>query len=415
MLPFYFSSAHPVIDPDRGCLWTVKLLPDEAFRLCPWIVRHDGGTEVRAWPVEGAAVDGSMHTITQTPEWLVLADSGNFKVDPAEMATGVRTVTIDDEVTVHLVRKDAVEATPVGEPVPSVAFPLAPTTGHYYAAYDDADGRVHVLFEHMDRTDLGIHLRPDDLDALGRPIDPAHAGLYCMAMGTSSVSEVVFDPARHRHPGGHRQRAVELEPPAVGHGLEHRGPAVTHPPPPGLPGVPAPQRVAASTAALRRPGRPVRLPRRGDEREPGHLRPGRVGDHRPPRVVRPRRPPQLARLRARDPGGPGRSRHAGADPGGHDGYVACPVLSDDGVRVELFDAADVGRGPIAVLASPDRACVPLLLHSAWVPEVGPAPEVERLRLADEVTEAHLAALPDDHLRNALEQVLRDEAERTRAG
>jgi hypothetical protein len=40
---------------------------------------------------------------------------------------------------------------------------------------------------------------------------------------------------------------------------------------------------------------------------------------------------------------PTRSRHAGPDPGGHDGYVVCPVLSDDGFRVELFDAGDPDR------------------------------------------------------------------------
>ena len=416
VLPFYFSSAHPVIDPDRGCLWTVKLLPDEAFRLCPWIVRHDGdGTEVRAWPVQGAAVDGSMHTITQTPEWLVLADSGNFKVDPAEMATGVRTVTIDDEVTVYLVRKEAVEATPVGEPVPATAFPLAPTTGHYYAAYDDADGRVRILFEHMDRTDLGIHLRPDDLDAFGRPIDPAHAGLYCMAMGTSSVSEVVLDPTH----GTATREVLVNEPWSWNHQLSAmdwsteglRSPTRHHLVFQGF----RPHNVAQRTLQLY--GDRVDRSSFPAEETAASL----VSFDRDGLAVAARHEwadlgdlPSSPAFVPRAPGGPDRSRHAGADPGGHDGYVVCPVLSDGGFRVELFDAADVGRGPLAVLASPDRACVPLLLHSAWIPEARPAPPAERLRLGDEITEAHLAALPDDHLRDALRLVLADEAERSGA-
>ena len=41
----------------------------------------------------------------------------------------------------------------------------------------------------------------------------------------------------------------------------------------------------------------------------------------------------------------GQSAYAGGEPGGHDGYVVQPVLSDDGFRVELFDAAAVGQGP----------------------------------------------------------------------
>ena len=48
----------------------------------------------------------------------------------------------------------------------------------------------------------------------------------------------------------------------------------------------------------------------------------------------------------RDPGAdPGRSRYAGSDPGGHDGYVVVPIMNDDGFRVEVYDAADVVAGP----------------------------------------------------------------------
>jgi hypothetical protein len=98
----------------------------------------------------------------------------------------------------------------------------------------------------------------------------------------------------------------------------------------------------------------------------------------------------------RGDGAPGSSRHAGDEPGGHHGWMVVPVLSDDGFRVEVFDAAAVDRGPTAVLASPGRETVSFLLHSAWMPEVVAAPtDVERLRFADELSEQRLAALPDD--------------------
>jgi hypothetical protein len=98
----------------------------------------------------------------------------------------------------------------------------------------------------------------------------------------------------------------------------------------------------------------------------------------------------------RDPGAdPRHSRYAGSDPGGHDGYLVVPVLSDAGFRVDLFDAADVGRGPIAQLESPNHETVPFIIHSAWMPVATPAPDVERLRFADELDEARLASLPDD--------------------
>jgi hypothetical protein len=108
----------------------------------------------------------------------------------------------------------------------------------------------------------------------------------------------------------------------------------------------------------------------------------------------------------RDPGGNGRSRHAGADPGGHDGWVVLPVLSDDGLRVEVFDAADVGRGPVATLASPGGEAVPVLLHSAWAPTPTSVPDRIAVSFADEVDDTVLAGL-DEHLVAAAHAVAAD--------
>ncbi len=86
----------------------------------------------------------------------------------------------------------------------------------------------------------------------------------------------------------------------------------------------------------------------------------------------------------RDPGAdPSRSAHSGTRPGGHDGFVVVPILNDDGFRVEVYDAADVGRGPLGVIGKPG-ARVPFVLHSAWMPAGAVAPDVERLRFADEL-------------------------------
>jgi hypothetical protein len=70
--------------------------------------------------------------------------------------------------------------------------------------------------------------------------------------------------------------------------------------------------------------------------------------------------------------------------GGGDGWVVVPVLSDDGFRVEVFDAADVGGGPVATLAPPRPLPMPFLLHAIWMPEAVTAPEVERFRFADDL-------------------------------
>ncbi len=90
-----------------------------------------------------------------------------------------------------LIRKDQLEGLPTGTPVRPTCFTMSPPTGHYYARWDDTDG-VSVVWEGMDLMDLGLYMRPDDLDVNGNPVDPGVAGLYNMAMAPETITEVVF-------------------------------------------------------------------------------------------------------------------------------------------------------------------------------------------------------------------------------
>jgi hypothetical protein len=389
VLPFIFSSAHPVVDPERGCLWTAKLVPGAGapFRWQPVVVRWDGdGPSVRTWPVAGARLAGSLHTVSQTRDWLILADSGNFKADPGEMTGGPRTARIDGVVPVFLVRKDEIEATPPGREVPMREFALAPSTGHYYACWDDRDG-VRVLFEHMDLVDLALRLQPGDLDARGRPIDPALAGMYNMAMAPSSVSEVELDPAS----GKLTQRAALREEWAWNLQLS------------ALDWSPEGQTAPTLHHTVYQGWRPGAVSQRALDHYRDRVDPDRLPEDDTPSSLVTRRRGSLevtGRWEFRSTGELPTSpvfvprAKAGAAPGGHDGFVACPVLSDSGLRVDLFDAADVARGPLASIGAPGGA-VPLLLHSAWLPRASAARGHERLRFADDVGEADVAALPPE--------------------
>lgn len=280
-------------------------------------------------------------------------------------------------------------------------FALAPSTGHYYACYGDRDG-VRVLFEHMDLVDLGLRLEPGDVDARGRPIDPALIGMYNMAMAPSSVSEVELDPAS----GKLTQRAAfredwawNLQLSALDWSPEGlAAPTLHHSVYQGWrPG-------AVSQRALHHYRDRIdrdRLPpddtpsslvtrRRGSLQATGRFEFPSAGDLPTSPVFAPR---MLG----------GGSRAA---PGGHDGWVACPVLSDDGLRVDLFDAADVSRGPVASIGAPGEP-VPLLLHSAWMPRAAAAPDRERLRFEADVGEAEIAALPPE-LTTAVREVARSQ-------
>ncbi|MDP1792614.1 MAG: hypothetical protein Q8K63_00645 [Acidimicrobiales bacterium] len=90
--------------------------------------------------------------------------------------------------------------------------------------------------------------------------------------------------------------------------------------------------------------------------------------------------------------GTGGSRYAGADPGGHNGYVVMPVQNDCGFRVEVFDASRVSDGPVAVAEAKGKTA-PLLLHAAWMHRAVPAVDAQRMSFADDLTADALAALP----------------------
>jgi hypothetical protein len=401
VLPQVFSTAHPVVDPQRNCLWTVKLVLT-ADGMSPVVVRHDGdGAHVRTWPLPGAVVVGSMHTIAQTENWLVLADSGNFKADMGEIMGGERSVTVDSTVPVYFVRKDDLESTPSGQPVRWERGMFGPTTGHYYASWDDSDG-ITVLFEHMDLTDLGYRLLPDDVDAHGRPINPAHVGFYQMAMSAQTVSEVRFRPGPGRSSGSatgevlartREDWAWNLQLSAMDWSLAgSRAPTHHH--------------------VVFQGRRPQMTARRVLDVYGGRVSADVTG------------PEQRASLATFRRGGLGLASRwefpsegdfpsspifvprPGGVPGGGDGWVVVPVLSDDGFRLDCFDAADTGGGPVASLRAPDRATMPFLLHAVWMESAAPAPSVERLSFVDDIDEGSLSRL-DDEARDAVLAVAAD--------
>lgn len=411
VLPFLLSSAHPVADPERDCLWTVKLEPklSGTFGMQPSLVRWDrrNGNEVQVWPLDGISFPGSIHTLSQTRDWVILSDSGNFKADPGEMMGGERSVTVDTEVPVWLVRKDALEGLPSGTPIEPVCLRMGPPSGHYYARWDDSDG-ISVVWEGMDLMDLGFYLRPDDLDVHGRPVDPAAVGLYNMAMAPETICEVVFDPGSGRvlEQGSFRgDWTYNLQLSAMDWSTEGMSrPTLHHVNYQGC--------------------RPGNISARAAKLYEGRIDPDQLREETPGALCSFRRSGMelVARWEYPDtsdhitspafaPRGvgadPAASSYAGGNPGGHDGYVVQPVLSDNGLRVEVFDAARVGDGPVATLMGTQRQTVPLILHSAWSPAMpSELADAERLRFSAEVNDEVLAPLPDD-LRTSVAAVAAD--------
>ena len=388
VLPMVMSTAHPVIDPEREVLWTVNL-----HWGTPHIIRWDGASgTVDRWPVEGAIVPQSVHTISQTRDWLVVADCA-FKVEPQVIAGGPRTEPANHSGPVHLIRKADLEATPPGQPVSFQTFEMAPENNHYYANWDDTDG-ITILFEHTECADIAMVQKVGDTDALGRPCDPALAGLYGFPMAPDRTTLLTFDPA-----SGQIVHRAELRKPdllwtrqlnAMDWSTEGRtDPTVHHTVHQGF----RPEAITQEMLALY-----------GDRVDRTLMPPAETT----PKVVTTALPdlevtavhelamddfPTSPIFVPRDPGSdPGRSRHAGSKPGGHDGFVVVPILNDDGFRVEVFDAADVGRGPVAVASAPGMH-VPFLLHASWMTTPVTSSPGPGNAFADELD--RLGELPDD--------------------
>lgn len=388
LLPLVMSTAHPVIDPDRDVLWTVNTSWGALH-----VVRWDGVGPVEMWPITGAVIPQSVHTITQTREWIVVADCA-FKVEPQVLSGGARTEPANASGPVYLIRKADLEAVPPGTEVGCQMFEVAPENNHYYATYDDTDG-IGILFEHTESADIAMTQRRGDTDALGRPCDPALAGLYGFPMAPDRTTFVVFDPDRGQVVHRAEQRQPELlwtrQLNAIDWSTEGRtAPTVHHTVHQGF----RPEAITQEMLHLYR------------DRVDRSLLPS---EETAPLVVTSSMPdleitahhalsvddlPTSPIFVPRDPGAdPSRSRYAGSDPGGHDGHVVVPILNDDGFRVEVFDAADVGRGPVATLSAPGMI-VPFVLHAAWMPAVVASdPDLPRNRFADELE--RIGELPDD--------------------
>ena len=406
VMPFLFSSAHPVVDPERNCLWTVKMdfVMEPSFGLRPAVVRYDpDGTTVKYWPLDGIVFGSSIHTVSQTRNWVILADSGNFKADPNEVFGGERTVTIDDEVPVWLIRKDQLDGLASGTPVKPVPFMMSPSVGHYYARWDDTDG-VSVVWEGMDLMDLGQYLKASDLDVNGKPIDPDLVGLYNMAMAPETIVEVQFDPETGKvtEQGSYKADwTFNLQLSAIDWSTEGMSnPTLHHVSYQGCrPGNITDRaarlyegRIDRELVARETPGVLATF-ERGSMELKSKWEYSDLGDHITSPTFAPRNVGADASL----------SSYSGNKPGGHDGYVVQPVQNDNGFRVEVFDAANVGAGPVAVLQGTNKECVPMVLHSAWMPAYHELAPAERLKFSSELSEARLASVPEE-LRTSVHHV-----------
>jgi len=261
-----------------------------------------------------------------------------------------------------------------------------------------------VVWEGMDLMDLAMYMRPDDTDVNGNPVDPAVVGLYNMAMAPETITEVTFDPNSGKviEQGIYKDDwTFNLQLSGMDWSVEGMAdPTLHHVTYQGC----RPGNISARAAKLYE-GR-IDLDRVRED-TPGALASFERGsmelkarweypdtsDH----ITSPTFAP-------RDVGADASaSSYAGAEPGGHDGYVVQPVASDNGFRVDVFDAANVSAGPVATLKGTNSECIPVVLHSAWMPQTSGLADADRLRFSDELSDERMASVPEE-LRASVREV-----------
>jgi len=271
---------------------------------------------------------------------------------------------------------------------------MSPPNGHYYARYDDSDG-ISVVWEGMDLMDLALYMKPGDKDVNGNPVDPAAVGLYNMAMAPETITEITFEPESGKviEQGVHKDDwTFNLQLSGMDwslQGLSH--PTLHHVTYQGC----RPGNISERAARMYE-GR-IDLDQVREE-TPGYLATFERGSMElksrweyadtSEHITSPTFAPRRA--------GEGTSdSYEGPAAGGHDGYVVQPVLSDSGIRIDLFDAANVGAGPIATLKGTNNETVPVVLHSAWMPQATGRVDADRLRFSDELSEERMASVPEE--------------------
>lgn len=371
--PLVSVAAHPAADHDEHALYFVNYSPLPGDRH-PAIVRWGLHGALESWPLDGAEGFDSIHDVKVSANHLVISDLP-FVVEPESFRGAPRTIRNQDVTRLFIVAKADLRATPPGQPVPVQEVTVPIPTGHLAVEHDDHDGVLTLTLEHIPLGDLMIRVLPDDVDHAGTPIPDPYEGLVALGVQPGTVGRYRIDVGTGTVLEGERTwddrfwgsvlAARDLTTPAARR--SHRDLWFS-----GLGFDPAlvPERWwalygdGANTAIVS----PDELP---DEPRPGALAHFDLESMKVTEVFAyeggafPAPPTFVPRLEADGPG---------------DGYIVVLVHQDGDKELQIFDAHDVERGPLARATAPGFN-PPLLLHSCWMaPRPGPRPSNYRVPL-----------------------------------
>lgn len=364
--PLVSVAAHPAPDHEEGALYFVNYSPVPSGDGAPDVslARWDLDGAVLRWRLEGVGDIDSFHDIKATRDHLVFTDLP-FVIDPATFRGDERTRPNQDFTRLYLVAKADLAATPPGGTVGvrEVIIPLP--TGHLTVDREHPDGVVTAYLEHIPLADLMVTATASSVTKDHHPIDPDHEGLIALAVQPGAVGRYRIDTRTgevldadvatdDRFWGGilaTRNQWTE-EGRRAGRALWYAGLGFD----PGV--IPSSWWDLYGDGALEHLVAPADLP---TEPVPASLTRFDLESMKVTDVVT-----FPDGSFASPPTFVPRSGGSGPD----DGYVVVIVHRDGPKEVQVFDASDLERGPLARLSAPDFS-PPLLLHSCWLAPDGP--------------------------------------------
>lgn len=362
--PLCAVAAHPAADDDERTLYFVNYTqvspPDVAAEtyLARW--RLDGPVE--RWRVAGMSPFDSIHDVKVTEHHVVFTDLP-FVFEPETLRGAARTRRGQTDTTLWIVAKDELRSVTPGGVVHAREVVLPMPTGHILVDRDEPDGLLRIVLQHIPLSDLMLTFDRESVSHRdGSLVDPNYEGFIVPAVQPSVVGRYLVDPTAGE--------VVESEL-AVDADRAWGGILATTD--------------TYSDAARRRQRQlwyanvgydPDLVPESwwalyGDA-DDGLVAPGDLPDAPIPgslaRI-------DLDTMKVADlytyAGGAFPSpptfvpRRGATEP--DDGYVVVVVHQDGPKEVQVFDAADLERGPLARASAPTFT-PSLLLHSCWMPD-----------------------------------------------
>jgi carotenoid cleavage dioxygenase-like enzyme len=374
--PLVSVAAHPAAAHDEHALYFVNYAAVPPQR--PSIARWGLNGPVDRWPIEGMGAFDSIHDVKACHDYLVISDLP-FVVEPQTFLGKPRTRPNQDDTQLWIIDKQQLRDTPPGSPVRAVPVTIPMPTGHLSLDEEHAPGEIIVYLEHIPLADLMLQLDASSKTRDGRAVPAAYEGLVELAVQPGAVGRYRIDAAT----GEVLERDLATDDRFWGPVLATRDNTT--------PRARATRRhcwfvgvgfdpdlltdewwrlyaTGGNTALVE----PADLP---DAPKPGALAHVDLESMKVTEVYAfengefPSPPTFVPRLGSEDP---------------DDGYIIVIVHQDGPKEIQVFDAHDIERGPLA-RATANSFNPSLLLHSCWMPErTGPRPSRYRVRVGADV-------------------------------